>query len=202
MALADDIWGAFGGSPGFGSGDPSNTSPTAATGGGGASSQGSIGAGLGLAGLGIDLLGSQQASKAAAASAQSSMQIAGLEEQQNQQRQLAMQISARRQQTETIRNAQRQRALSQTTAANQGASMGSGAAGAYAGIQGMAAYNLQGTNQNLQIGNTLFGLDAQISTQRIAMAQDQSSQASASGLSSLGGALMKSAPMLASLALG
>lgn len=166
----------------------------------GGPTQAGVGAAIGLAGLATSIFGTEQGVSAAKASAQSSMNIAGLEQQVNAQKKLAMQISARRSQTETIRQTQMLQSQAQSAATNQGAAQGSGLAGGLAGLSGMGAYNLEGINQNLQIGTTIFGLDDQISQQKIADAQAKSREASASGISSIGGALMKAAPTLAELA--
>lgn len=198
MGFAQDIAGMFGGSSGFGSGDPDSTSNSENTSKG--FSQAGIGAGFGLAGLALGAFGAAEGVKAAKASAESGKAIAGLEQKVNDQRQLAMQITARRQQMETVRKNQQAQSQARAAAANQGASFGSGLAGGLAGISGQSASNLSGTNQQLDIGNQIFGLDRSISQEKIKQYQAQSDQASASGISSFGGALLKAAPMLASLA--
>jgi hypothetical protein len=185
MAYLDDIGGHSGG-------DTSS--------GGSPFSQAGLGAGIGLAGLATSLFGAEQGASAAKASAQASMNIAGLEDKVNQQRKLAMQISARRQGIEAIRNTQQLQSQATAAATGQGAQYGSGLQGGLAGLSGMGNFNLQGINQNLEIGNTIFGLDTQISQQKIAEAQAKSQEASASGISSIGGAIMKAAPTLAELA--
>src|ERR1043165_6895456 len=85
------------------------------------------------------------------------------------------------------------RAMSLTTATNQGAQFGTGLQGAYGETSG--EYNTQGVaiGQNLQIGQNLFGINANISADKIALAQAQGQSAIGSGLSSLGGALVSSA---------
>jgi hypothetical protein len=198
MGLFDDIWSSAGGSSGFGSGDPSNTDASPASGG---FSQAGVGAGIGLAGLGIEALGTMEQSSAAKDVTQADINIAGIQQKENAQRQLAMQINARRQQTQQIRDAQLKQSQGLASATSQGAQFGSGLSGGQAQIAGQANYNLQGINQNLQIGNTLFDLSNQQSQQQIAKFQAQSAQASASGLSSIGGDLLKAAPMLAQFAM-
>jgi hypothetical protein len=155
---------------------------------------------LGIAGAGLSVYSALMGSSAAKQSANISSQIAGVQEQENQQRQLAMQISARRQQTEIIRNTQRARAMSLTTASNQGAAFGSGLSGAQAGIQGQGAYNLQGVNQQLQVGNAIFGMDSQIDQYKVQLAQLGGQEATYSGLGALGGALGRSAGPLGNMA--
>jgi hypothetical protein len=166
----------------------------------GLSGQAGLSAGLGLAGLGISLFGTEQGISAAKASAQASLNIAGLEQQVNAQKKLVMQISARRQGMETIRETQLKQSQATAAATNQGAQFGSGLQGGLAGLSGMGNYNLQGVNQGLQIGNTIFGLDDQISAQKIAEAKAKSDAATAAGTQSFGSMLEKAAPDLAKLA--
>lgn len=110
------------------------------------------------------------------------------------QRQQAMELDARRKQMEIIRTNQRARAMALTTATSQGAATpgSSVLAGAYGQASGQSGVNMLGVNQNLEIGQNIFGLNSQISQQKIAMSQAQSSAATYSGLSSLGGSLMSS----------
>lgn len=169
--------------------------------GGGGFSQAGLGAGIGLVGLGISAFGAIKGSEDAAAAAKAQENIAGLEEKQNAQRQLAMQITGRQQQMQQIRSNQLARAQAQAAATNQGALQGSGYAGGQAGIQDQGMANLTGINQQLDIGNKIFGLDSDISQQKIAQYQAQSNAATDSGIGALGGMLLKAAPTIASLAM-
>jgi len=74
----------------------------------------------------------------------------------------AMEVDARRQQLEIIRNQQRGRALGLTTATSQGASKGSGLQGGYGQISGQTGVNLLGVQQNLQAGRQVFDANAAI----------------------------------------
>jgi hypothetical protein len=202
MGVFDTIFtGGVSGPGGFGSGDPANTDPSAAYG-TGPFSQAGIGAGFGLLGLGIEAFGAFDQYEGAQKAAQASEQIAGLEGQVNEQRRLAMQITGRRQQMEIIRQGQRASAQATAAATNQGAQFGSGLAGGLAQVAGQAGSNLLGENQQLAVGNEIFNLDAKISQQRILQAQAQGQQATGQGISSIGGVLLKAAPILAGLALG
>lgn len=164
-------------------------------------SQAGLGAGIGLVGLGISAFGAIKGSQDAQAAAQAQEQIAGLEKQQNAQRQLAMQITGRQQQMQQIRSNQLAQAQATAAATNQGAQFGSGLAGGKAGIQGQSEANLTGINQQLDIGNQIFGLDSQISDQKMAQYKAQSDAATDSGIGALGGMLLKAAPTIASLAM-
>lgn len=75
----------------------------------------------------------------------------------------AMEVDARRQQLEIIRNQQRGRALGLTTATSQGAQRGSGLQGGYGQISGQTGVNLLGVQQNLQAGRAIFDSNAAIS---------------------------------------
>lgn len=86
---------------------------------------------------------------------------------QVQQKQ-AMELDARRQSMEIIRNQQRSRALGLTAATSQGAAKGSGLQGGYGQASGQSNVNLLGVNQNLQIGEAIFGYNTDISNNRVA----------------------------------
>lgn len=112
------------------------------------------------------------ASNASLATAQQSRdinnQIVGFERQIEGQRQQAMEIDARRRGLEVIRNQQRARAVALTNATAQGASRGSGLQGGYGQISGQSNVNAMGIQQNLLIGQNIFGLNNQITDQRLA----------------------------------
>lgn len=92
---------------------------------------------------------------------------------QESQRQ-AMELGARRQSLEIIRNQQRGRALALTTNVAQG---GSGAVngssalgGAYGQISGQSGVNMLGVQQNLQVGRDIYSANQNISNSRVDMA--------------------------------
>lgn len=94
------------------------------------------------------------------------------EQQIQAQQAQAMEIDARRQQLEVIRNQQRNRALALATGvgqAGQGAISGSALQGAYGQASGQSGVNLLGIQQNLQIGRNIYGLNQTISGNQIAM---------------------------------
>lgn len=160
-----------------------------------------------LAGIGMKLFGgtSQAALSSQYAQQQAGIQtnIIGLQQQQNVQRQNAMEMGARRQNLENVRNVQKAQAMGQATAVGQGAQFGSG----YQGGQGQAAaqgnWNFQGVEGNLLIGRNMFSLDSQLSQQKIqlaqAQAQYQSQSATNSGISDIGSGLISAAPALGRL---
>lgn len=87
----------------------------------------------------------------------------GLEQNVNDQRQSAMELSARRQNVETFRQSQQLQARSVFASTSQGAGYGSGAQTGAASTQSQGAFASQGINNNLQIGENIFSLDRKIS---------------------------------------
>lgn len=125
----------------------------------------------------LNILAAQQsvdASNASTALSKSSITAQQNIEAQNKQ---AMELDARRNQLEIIRNQQRTRALGLATAVGSGSSKGSGLQGAYGQASGQTGVNLLGVQQNLQIGENIFGQNAQISQNNIASADLQNQYA-------------------------
>lgn len=146
--------------------------------------------GIGLGGLALQIFGGVKSASNAKEQAAVSQQISGYERDENNVRQQAMQLSARRQQVEIFRNAQRMRAAGINAAVNQGASGGSGLQGALSYNTSQALWNSQGVNQNLDLGQQMFGIDNQISGARVRSSQLQSQAATDNGIMSLGGAVL------------
>lgn len=146
----------------------------------------------GIAGLGMSIMGGMDSTSAASQKAQAQKKIADLETQQDAVRKQAMEISARRQQMEVLRNQQRARSLALNSATSQGAQMGSGLQGGYGQVAGQSGVNLLGISQGLQSGEQMFGLNAQINSQKMNIADSDSLSAKGAGLSKLGGSLMGS----------
>lgn len=131
---------------------------------------GAVGTIGGLAGTALQMSG---ANKAAAA-----------QQTAEDMRKAQMDLEATRSRRQIMRQAlvARSEALSNATA--QGAAQGSGLAGGLAQIQNEAGTSTLAVNQNQDTGNQMFGVN-----RRIAQAQTQ--QSTGSGISSLGGALVK-----------
>lgn len=157
---------------------------------------------LAFAGIGLatGIFGGISSANNAKQQTQLSQQMVGTEMQENNVRQQAMQVQGQRQQLEVMRNAQRQRAMAVQAGVTQGAQYGSGLAGGTASVTDQATFGLQGINKNLEAGTQMFGLSNQLSEQRIQMAALGGQAATDQGISTLGGAIMKSAPMLGPLA--
>lgn len=152
--------------------------------------------GLGEKSSGTDLQVRGAKEQAAAAAEQ-----ARLEQQVEAQRFSAMQLDARRRQREAIRIQQRTSAMAIASGIAQGAEGGSGLQGGLAGIAGQTGVNLAGISQNLGIGENIFGLNAQISQQKIRSAQagtliaeGQGQIAKGQGFQQLGASLVSAGP--------
>lgn len=147
-----------------------------------------MGAGLIMSatGTGFSLFGSSQANEA-------NQQIAQLQMQQNAVRKTAMEVSARRQQTENLRNTQLQRSMAINSATNQGAQFGTGLQGGLAQVQNTGMWNAVGIGQSLDAGRQMFALDDQINTQKQNLSSAQTTMATGQGISSMGSSLMGAA---------
>lgn len=159
-----------------------------------------ISAGLGIVGLGMQIYGGMQASETAQKQAAEYQAIAADEKKINAQKQLQMQLENRRSQLENVRNAQRARSMATAAAVNQGANFGSGLAGGLGQIAGQESTNALGLNQGLTIGNTIFGINDDISAHKMNLASLGADMSEAQGWSSLGGSLIKNGPMIGGLA--
>ena len=155
---------------------------------------------LGIVGIGTSIFGGLSQAKVAKEQAQVSQNIFNLQEQQNNVRQQAMEVSGRRQQLEIMRNTQRQRAMGVQAAVSQGAQLGSGLVGGEAEIENEGLFGLQGINQNLQTGKQMFSLSNQISKQRANLASLGGQMATDQGISKLGGDIFGSSGKLGNMA--
>lgn len=149
--------------------------------------------GLQAVGLGMQIFGAFGASSKAHEAAGINIGIAGDEQQINEQKRMQMEMSARRQQMEVMRNAQRARAQGTAAAVNQGANLGSGLQGGLAQINDQGNFNLQGINNNLAIGENIFDINKDISGKKMQLANVQADQATDTALMSLGGSVVSNA---------
>lgn len=163
--------------------------------------------GLQAVGLGMQLFGAFGASGDAKHVAELNQQAAGInkgiaadEQKINEQKRIQMEMSARRLQTETFRNAQRARAQAEAAAVNQGATLGSGLQGGLSQVTSDALFNVQGIESNLAIGENIFDINRSISGKKMQLADVQSqisttqaSQATNQSFMSLGGSLVNNA---------
>jgi hypothetical protein len=160
------------------------------------------GAAISAVGLGMSIFGGLDQSSITKQQSQVSGDIATQEQGINDQKQQAMELAGRRQQLEIIRNNQRARALAENSATNQGAQFGSGLQGGLSQIADQSSFNLVGVNSALETGRNIAGYNSAISKDKIRLAQLGGQAATAGGFASLGGSLLKSGPMIGSLAGG
>lgn len=152
-----------------------------------------------IAGVGLSLFGAAEKYKGAQQSNQAQQQITQLQMQQDAVRKQAMETSARRQSLEVLRTQQRMNAMATNNASSQGALFGSGIQGGYGQISGQSNTNAMGIQSGLESGRAMFGLNAQISQQKIAMSGAQSTSNTGAGLSTLGSTLTGSAGTIKNL---
>jgi len=152
-----------------------------------------------LVGLGTSLFGGASAASDAKQAASIQSNIAGFEGQLENQRHTAMELAANRQSVETLRINQRARSTAINNATNQNAQFGSGLQGGLAQVEDQGLFNLAGINQNLEIGEAMFGINKQITGQKQQLAQVQGKQATDQGLISLGGSITKAAPTIGNI---
>lgn len=125
----------------------------------------------------LHVASAERSTQVAAQSAAINTGIINTQVDMERQRLQAMEIDARRSQTEIIRNQQRARALAVTTATAQGASRGSGLQGGYGQISGQTTYNALGVQQQLDLGRNMFNLNSQLAGQRTQMVDLESQYA-------------------------
>lgn len=109
----------------------------------------------------------------------------------------AMELDAKRNTLQVVRNAQQSRALSIAAATAQGAGFAggqgasSGLSGGLAQVAGDSQFNLQGINQNLQLGRENFGYNADISQARLGIADASTLMARGQGQVAMGGGMVQ-----------
>lgn len=155
--------------------------------------------GLGVIGLGMSVFSGFSSSSTAKQEAQVSADMSYQEQQQDNLRKQQMELSSQRGQLENLRNMQRARAMGIQAGVNQGAQFGSGLAGGLAAVQSQGLMANRDAAQNLAIGEGMFNYTSKINQDKQQLAQLQGQQAENAGWASLGGALMKSSPVLGQL---
>ena len=124
-----------------------------------ASPFGAVGMGLGLAST---IFGGVTAMQGAQKQYGISQQMVATEQQAEAQRKQMMELNARRQSMEVVRNQQRARSLALSNSTSQGAQFGSGVQGGYGQISGQSGTGLLGINQQLGAGENLFAINSQL----------------------------------------
>lgn len=158
--------------------------------------------GLGIAGLGMQLFGGLSGASVSKQQAKVSMDEATNEQSINEQKQQQMYLQSQRNQLEVFRNIQRARSAGLQAATTQGAQFGSGLAGGQAQAVDQGLTNSRSISQNLEIGENIAGFNNNISADKIQMAQLGGEAATDAGIASLGGALIKSGPIIGQLGKG
>lgn len=154
---------------------------------------------IGAVGLGMQIFGGLSSASNARQQASVSSDIAGQEYGINNAKQAAMDLQGRRTQLENVRNIQRARAQGTEAAVSQGAQFGSGLQGGLAQVTDQGLFNMQGVNDALQTGHQIAGYNNTISSDKMQLATLGGQAATDQGISSLGGALMKSGPVIGQL---
>lgn len=161
-----------------------------------------VGAGIQGVGLAMSLFGGISSMNNAKQQAEVSGDIAKQEQAINAQKRDAMELNARRQQMETLRNTQRARAQAVQNATTQGANLGSGLQGGLAEASSQGLFNLVGINSALMTGRNIADLNDKISADKMQLASLGGDAATSQGIMSMGGSLMKAGPTLGSLSGG
>lgn len=117
----------------------------------------------------INIRASDASYAASSASHDINRGILGFEQGIEGQRRLTMEATARRDQLEIVRGQQRARAAGLAAAVASGSQRGTGLQGGFGQISGQAGTNLRGVQDNLQIGRSIFDLNASITGKRVEM---------------------------------
>jgi len=149
-----------------------------------------IGIAASVAGTAVAYKGQQQQAKA-------QKQLIAAQQVAEDSRKQQMNLDATRKKREIVRQAQLARAAAVATANAQGAGDSSALGGAIGGIEGQTGVNLAGVNQNQQLGNQIFDANAMAGRARASEADGGGMVATGSGISSLGGALIKNSGTIA-----
>ena len=151
---------------------------------------------IGAVGLGMQIFGGFGAASNAKAQAGVSQDIAKQEQGINDLKQQQMEIDARRQQLQQIRQAQQAASLATARATSQGAQFGSGLQGGLAQITDASQYNIEGIQQGLEIGRGINTFNQKISADKQQLASLGGQAATDQGIASLGGSLLKAGPTI------
>lgn len=158
-----------------------------------------VGAAIGAVGLGLNIFGTSQQASVVSQEAKLSQANSGLEYNIDQQKRQAMVLSNTRQSMEDFRNAQRARAKNLNSATTDGSQFGSGLSGGQAQATDQSGVNQLGFSQNLSIGESIFGFNSQIDSNKIALAGLGGQAATAAGISSIGSSISKAGGPLGNL---
>jgi hypothetical protein len=150
-------------------------------------------------GVGVGLYGAISGSDAAEQQAAYQAEALKLQKQEMEERRKAMDLDARRRRREIIRQGIAARSAALTTTTAQGANFGSALPGAYGGIEGRTGTNLQGVNQNQEIGGRIFDLKGMQSDAYVKAAMAGSQMATSQALTQAGSMMIQNSSQLATL---
>lgn len=157
---------------------------------------------IGAVGLGMQIFGGLAGAGVAKQQAKVSEDEAVQEQGINNAKQQAMVVQNNRMQLENSRNMQRARANAENASVNQGAQFGSGIQGGLAQVTDQGLFNGLGNNQAVQTGQQINQFNQNISSDKQQLASLGGTAATDAGIASLGGALLKSGPVIGGLAKG
>lgn len=150
-------------------------------------------------GLGMSIFGGIGQANTAHQIAQVSQDKAQHDMEVNTLKQQQVRLEASRTQMQNVRNMQRARAMSLSSATNQGAQLGSGLQGGLADVQNQGNFNMLGVRQALQTSDNIYSENQSITQDNAKIAALGGQSATDAGIASIGGALMKAAPGIGSI---
>lgn len=148
---------------------------------------------VGAVGVGLQVAGFAKSQSAQKDQAKFNQKVLADQQAQEAVRQQAVRLDAQRRRRQIIRQGIQAQALATSRATNQGvATEGSSIINGSEGtISGQTNRNLQSINQSEMLGNDMFALNADITSNKISASRAGSRAAEGAGLMSLGGALIK-----------
>lgn len=144
-----------------------------------------------IAGLSLAAAGTAVSVGSAIKSSEAQKEEIAAQQRAESSREQGVKLDQQRKQREMVRQGILARSQALTSGSNQGAGYGSGIAGAMAGATEQTGYNVLGNNESGQISSSIFQANRDAFSAKSAEADAASVGVVGSGLSSLGGALMK-----------
>lgn len=158
-----------------------------------------ISAMIAAAGLALTISGTLAKSHGAAEQTATQQQEISVEQQQDALRNQIMNLTARREEYQNVRNVQRARSLAMSNAVESGAQFGSGIGGGLGQISGQGGANQLKISQDTQAGNEMFGFTSEMNVLKQQYAQEGGLINTGTGLMGLGAGIMGSQKQLTDL---
>lgn len=143
-----------------------------------------IGLGLSAASVGTQVYSMSQQAKV-------QKEMASKQREAEAVRQQQMNLESMRRKREMIRQANAASSMAVASATNQGGGESSGLAGALSTVSGRAGVGVLAGNQNQELGGKMFDINSQMATLQGERAGYEGMAGMASGIGSLGGAMIK-----------